>query len=114
MIHLKKIYKQNISTKIYFIDLIIDYYKDYIINLIKHNDVSIDAFFGQNLYSVRHQVEAINCDAVLTYLNDKELDITLDYFFKLNPKIILIHDFNFHNYFEKLFLTYHQKNLPGI
>ena len=51
---------------------------------------------------MRHQVEAINCDAVLTYLNDKELDITLDYFFKLNPKIILIHDFNFHNYFEKI------------
>lgn len=102
MIHLKKIYKKNISTKIYFIDLIIDYYKDYIINLIKHNDVSIDAFFGQNLYTVRHQVEAINCDAVLTYLNDKELDITLDYFFKLNPKIIIIHDFNFHNYFEKI------------
>ena len=102
MIHLKKFYKKNIYTKIYFIDLQIDDYKDYISNLIKYNGVLVDAFFGKNLQIVNHQVEAINCDAVLTYLNDKELDIALNSFFEFNPKIIVIHDFNFQNNFDKL------------
>ena len=102
MIHYKKNYFENIKTKVYFVDLIIDRYKNYIKGLISHNKVNIDPIFKNNLDNISNDVDVINCDAVLTYLNNKNLFKTLDKFKSLNPKLIIIHDFNFKTFGEKI------------
>ena len=94
---------KNETNQIYFVDIEIDYFRNYLNNYINKIKTSAKIFFNDDIYDDIKEVECVHIDAVLMYLNKKKLKLILNKIFNLNANLIIIHDFSYNNLSSKIY-----------
>ena len=94
---------KNETNQIYFVDIEMNYFRDYINNYINKIKTTAKIIFSDVINDDIKEVECVHIDAVLMYLNKKKLELLLNKIFNLNAKLIIIHDFSFNNLSSKIY-----------